>query len=109
MATQMKKTLVLRGYIEQTGDNEYFAICLTLNLVTRGRTLQEIQTNLSEAICFYIEDAIKNNEVNEFIPRHAPASYWFTYYKYTLLYHFTAPIRFIRLWKDYERLDKVCA
>jgi predicted RNase H-like HicB family nuclease len=101
---------VLKGYIEQVKENDYFAICLTLNLVTRGSSLEETEHNLHKLIKFYLQDAVKKNELAQFVPRRAPWSYWMTYYKYLVLLRFTAPLRYIHLWQESpESLESACA
>jgi len=75
-----KKGLILRGYIEQTGENDYFAICLTVNVCTRGRSMAEAQQNLTEAVNLYLEDAVKDKELEQWVPRRAPLYHYLRYW-----------------------------
>lgn len=72
---------VLRGYIEQVKENDFFAICLTLNVTSRGRSIEEAIKNLNEAVNFYIHDAVEDDEITKWIPRHAPISYYLRYFR----------------------------
>ncbi len=78
-----RKPFVLHGYIEQVGENDFFAICLTVNVCTKGRSLEEAEQNLHEATNLYLEDATKEDHVEQWIPRRAP------------LYHY---LRYLSIW-----------
>jgi predicted RNase H-like HicB family nuclease len=38
------------------GENYFFAECLNLPVVTQGKTLDELKTNIEEAITLHLED-----------------------------------------------------
>lgn len=78
-----RRPFVLHGYIEQVGENDFFAICLTVNVCTRGRSLEEADQSLYEAVQLYLEDATKEDHVEQWIPRRAP------------LYHY---LRYLSIW-----------
>ena len=79
--------LLLKGYIR--GENgQYEGVCLTLNLVVRGRTLEETDKKLLELIVAYLSDAQKDGTWNDLVPRHAPLSYYAEYYRLKVMSHF---------------------
>ncbi len=80
------RIIKLRGYIEQKSDNNYFGVCLDLNLHVHGKSLQETHLKLNQLIKWYIKDAIKNKEIAKFIPRRAPARLYLKYYKFKCIF-----------------------
>lgn len=74
-----RKPVRLRGYIEQVGEKDFFAICLTINVCTRGRCLEDVERNLHDAVSLYVESAVKEGEVSRWIPRHAPLYHYLRY------------------------------
>ncbi|MEI8189519.1 MAG: type II toxin-antitoxin system HicB family antitoxin [candidate division NC10 bacterium] len=78
-AKHIPKSFVLRGYIEQVGKQDFFAICLTVNVCTRGTSMEEAEKNLSEAVSLYIDDAIEENAFSQWVPRRAPLYHYRRY------------------------------
>lgn len=74
-----RRTYFLRGYIEQVGKDDFFGICLTVNVTGRGRSLEEATNNLNEALRFYFEDAARDKQLDEWVPRRAPAYFYWRY------------------------------
>jgi len=79
----VSRAIRLRGYIEQVGEEDFFGICLTVNVCTRGKSLAETEQNLLEAVGLYLESAAKENAIPKWVPRRAP------------LYH---RLRYISIW-----------
>jgi hypothetical protein len=86
--------LILKGFIRKVEEGSYEGIRLTLNLPVRGGMLEETERKLSELTAAYLEGTAKNGTWNELVPRHAPASYYATYYRYAILSHFTSLMDF---------------
>lgn len=49
------RTLVLRCFAERDDDGSWLAICLDLNLYSRGRSAEEVEQRLHQAIGEYVE------------------------------------------------------
>jgi predicted RNase H-like HicB family nuclease len=79
----LDKPIRWRGYIEQVGEKDFFAICLTINVCTRGTSLEEADKSLREAVTLYLDSAVQKGEVSRWVPRHAP------------LYHY---LQYLRIW-----------
>jgi hypothetical protein len=54
-------------------------VCVTLNLVAQGATQRQAISKLHELIKAYIKDAVRNNELDEFVPHRAPLRYYVEY------------------------------
>jgi len=80
----MGRRTVLRGFIRKAGEGKYEGICLTLNLAVRGSSMEEVEQKLHAVIVAYLEDAVRDGNWNEFVPRRAPFSYYATYSWYVL-------------------------
>jgi hypothetical protein len=78
-SSKSDKLYRLRGYIRQIRPGEFVGVCLTLNLVVKGASQSEARRRLKELIDAYVDDAIENDEVDEFIPRRAPWSFYLEY------------------------------
>lgn len=76
----MPKPIVLHGYIEQVGKNDFFSIFLTVNVCSRGRSLEEAEGNLYEALHLYLEDVAKEDDDKVWIPRRAPLYHYWRYF-----------------------------
>lgn len=61
-------------------DNLYSALCLELNVASQGKTIQETEKNIKEAIELYLDDVFEAGDEKEFIPRPAPVSEWLKYF-----------------------------
>ena len=70
---------VLRGYIEKVGEADFFAICLTVNICARGRSIEDAQKSLLAAVTMYIDDAVEENSLSNWIPRRAPLRHYLRY------------------------------
>ena len=73
------RSFVLRGYIEQVGNGDFFAICLTTNVCTRGSSLEDADRNLREAVGLYLKSAMKDSDLDKWVPRHAPLYHYLRY------------------------------
>lgn len=77
--TKQGKVVTLRCYSRPVTAEYHMAVCLTLNLVTQGRTQRESIHKLHGLIKGYLQDAIENNEFDAFVPRRAPARFYAEY------------------------------
>lgn len=74
------KKLILRGYVRPKRDY-FLAVCIDLNLVAQGETIQEALDSLKEAIEGYLEEISENPKFyKETIPRKSPKSFYLQYY-----------------------------
>ncbi len=89
-----KRSLVLKGYIRATENGQFEGVCLNLNLVVRGRTLEDTDKNLLDLIVAYLDDAQKDGTWNDLVPRRAPLSYYVEYYRLKVLSHFRSLVDF---------------
>lgn len=71
---------ILRGYAKCISEDEWVAVCLTLNLVAQGRTKREAMNKLSTLCEEYVCDALRNNELDKWIPRRAPLHFYIEYW-----------------------------
>jgi len=75
----MSKPIFMHGYIEEVGRNDFFAIFLTVNICSRGRSMEEAESNLLEALCLYLE-SVKGEKESRWIPRRAPFYHYWRYF-----------------------------
>jgi len=75
---QKIRKFLLRGYIEQVAADDFFAICITLNVCSRGKSMDEAEKNLNEAVTLYLGD-IEEGQFHKWFPRHAPFYHQFRY------------------------------
>jgi predicted RNase H-like HicB family nuclease len=47
---------IVKAYITSTEEGNYLAECYNLPVITQGKTLDEVATNLREAIALALED-----------------------------------------------------
>ncbi len=80
VSREHERSVTLRGYFRQLPSGQYLGVCLTLNLVVRADTLDGAKEKLSSLMNAYIHDAFKNNEVDAFVPRRAPLSFYVYYW-----------------------------
>jgi hypothetical protein len=62
-------------------DNEWEGLCLDLDVAVHGHSFNEVKSLMSEAICSYVEDALKESEPSRsaLLNRRAPLRvrlYW---------------------------------
>ena len=79
MPTQ-PRCIVLRGYIKEAGPGLYVGVCLTLNLVVQAPSQSDALSKLGSLIGAYLEDAVENNEFEQFVPRRAPLHFYVEYW-----------------------------
>jgi hypothetical protein len=89
-----KKSLVLKGYIRATGNGQFEGVCLNLNLVVRGRTLEDTDKKLLDLMIAYLDDARKDGTWDDLVPRRAPLSYYAEYYRLKVRSHFRSLVDF---------------
>ena len=72
--------LILRGFAKRDGDN-YFAICLDLNIYARGDTPEQAIEKCLDFVCEYIDEAYSDDieHFSDLIPRKAPLRFWVEY------------------------------
>lgn len=75
----MSKPFVLHGYIEQISEKDYFAIFLTVNVCSRGRSFEDVERNLYEALNLYLADVKNEEDISRWVPRRAPLYYYRRY------------------------------
>jgi len=87
-----KKAFVFRGYAKCIAPDKWIAVCLTVNLVTEGRTAAEALKKLSTLCEAYLVDAAEAGELRKWVPRRAPFAFYVEYGKALLafLLHRTA-------------------
>ncbi len=66
--------------IEREGEL-FSALCLELNVASQGRTVEEAEKNIKEAIELFLEDVYAAGDEKEFIPRPAPVEEWLKYFR----------------------------
>jgi len=54
-------------------------VCLTLNLVVKADSREHAKTKLEDLIEAYVSDAIAQDEIDEYVPRHAPLLFYIEY------------------------------
>src|SRR4030095_13947042 len=74
----------VRGYIRRLRNGKYLGVCLTLHLVVEAETQAAARAKLEDLIDAYVDDAIENDEVDAFIPRRAPLSFYGEYWRLRL-------------------------
>lgn len=74
---------VLHCYARPENDH-YIAVCLELDLVDQGATLEEAKASLEENIAGYLESLTPEN-INGLFPRLAPFYIYLDYYRVRLL------------------------
>jgi len=89
-----KKSLVLKGYIRAAENGQFEGVCLNLNLVVRGRTLEDTDKKLLDLIIAYLDDAQKDGTWDDLVPRRAPLSYYVEYYRLKVSSHFRSLVDF---------------
>ena len=62
---------IFHGIVEKVIDR-YKAICLELDIATEGKNLEEAKQNLKEAVEGYLECAVKEGDMDVFVPRPVP-------------------------------------
>ncbi len=72
--------LDLHVLIEKEG-RLYSALCLELDVASQGRTIDEAQKNIVEAVELYLQSVYADGDKKEFIPRPAPIEEWLKYLK----------------------------
>jgi len=69
---------------------EYWqAFCLDLNLAVQGDSFDEVKKKLEHMIASYVYDALVGEDkefVSQLIPRRAPISVWFKYYRASFMH-----------------------
>lgn len=56
------------------------SLCLDLDIFAEADSLKRSKEKLIDAIILYVQHATENNEVDELIPRKAPAKYFILYF-----------------------------
>jgi hypothetical protein len=87
------RSYILRGYVEQVEQDDFFGMCLTINVTSRGRSLEEATAKLNEAVRFYVMDAARDKQLDEWLPRRAPLYFYWRYLvlRIRMMGHFFLP------------------
>jgi len=87
--------LKLRCYVQQEPDYSWFAVCIDLNLVAQGDTLEEARHKLHAIIGDFLLEAFTKDEqyFNDLVPRKAPIAFLLRYYWLSLLAKLSKTIR----------------
>src|SRR3989338_3636929 len=80
----MRKYPTLLRCYARPENNHYIAVCLELDLVDQGATLEEAKAALEENIVGYLESLTPQN-INQLFPRPAPLYVYLDYYRIHLL------------------------
>ncbi len=75
-----ERTVMLRGYFKELPSGKHLGVCLTLNLVVEADTLEQARGKLQNLVTAYLQDATENNELDQFVPRRAPFSFYADYW-----------------------------
>ena len=64
----------LRCYAEREEDGSWFALCLDLNLYSRGDSFDEAKAKLDRLVGGYLKEALTKDKehFHALVPRHAP-------------------------------------
>jgi hypothetical protein len=82
MATSKERTYTFYGYIKEADEQRYVGVCLTLNLVVEAPSQRQALDKLQTLIEAYFEDAAEQNELDKFMPRRAPFSFYAEYWAF---------------------------
>ena len=86
------KELNIRCYVFRKHGN-FYAECLTLNIISRGATQGEAIVRLQRAMASYVETVFSEPQSTKgLIPRPAPAASWVRYYVHRALRKLAASI-----------------
>jgi len=72
--------LDLHIVLEKEGDL-FSALCLELNVASQGKTVEEAEKNIKEAVELYLKDVYAAGDEKEFVPRPAPVEEWLKYFR----------------------------
>lgn len=87
-STKIDSPYLLRGYVRRLIGGKWLGVCLTLNLVVEADSREGAKDKLEQLIDAYVNDAIENDEVDAFIPRRAPVSFYVEYFLLRLSHQF---------------------
>ena len=101
---QPERTIKLRGYVREVARGRHLAVCLTLNLMVEAPTQRKALGELHGLMSAYIQDAIENNELDQFVPRRAPLQFYIEYLAGRTKNRLVAAQRTFKAFKDCHRL-----
>jgi len=77
----MKPELTFHALVKKDKkSSKYLAVCLELYIITEGKTLQEAEKGLRDAVDMYVEDVLQEKDY-ESLYRPAPREYWEEFFK----------------------------
>lgn len=78
--------LKLRCFAQQEKDKSWFAVCIDLNLLAQGDSVEEARKKLHLMIADYLTEALTIDEkyIDDLIPRKAPFFFLLNYHWLTL-------------------------
>jgi hypothetical protein len=82
----------------------HLGVCLTLNLVVEATNQRQALRDLHALIDAYLQDAINNDELEQFAPRRAPARFYVEYWAWRVLGQMRALQRSFKAFKDQHPL-----
>lgn len=91
MGAAERHPIILRGYIEQVKEDEWFGICLNLNIPVTGGSLEEAHQKLMSHTQSYLDDVCEEGDFASMVPRRAPFSFYARYYWLRCLSIFNRP------------------
>lgn len=79
--------LMLKCYAERERDGSWFAVCIDLNLVAQGESLDSVKIKLHQQVRDYLEEAVTDDAAyfGDLIPRPAPLSFRLKFYLLELI------------------------
>ncbi len=80
-----KNPYILRCYARPEGDH-LIAVCVDLDIMVRGATIDEVRQELTDAIKSYLGSLDKEN-IKDLFPRRAPAQVMANYYFVVIVVH----------------------
>ena len=83
-----KITISLKRLTFQEG-NEFYSVCLDVNIVVSGKSLDEVKEKMGNALISYFNSFTIDELRNHKYIRKAPLSYYFKYHIAVPLYRFT--------------------
>lgn len=98
------QTIELRGYVRELAPGRHLGVCLTLNLMVEASSQPQALHELYDLIEAYLQDAIKNDELEQFAPRRAPARFYVEYWVGRMIGQIHALQRSFKAFKDQHPL-----
>lgn len=82
----VSKTYVLRGYVRQLENGKFQGICLSVNLLVESNSFEGAKKSLDALIKAYVEDAIKDGDLDAAMSRPAHWHHYAEFYWLSVLH-----------------------